>query len=211
MDRAGRSAARDAQHGGDEARARALRGRLRAGSLPAERLRLAAGLGDRAARLALDHHETVEDTLADRIEALTFGLSKEATVRVALAAARAALRRWEAERGEAGPELVLQTVEAWLSCPCAHHADHVREAARVVWSGPTLVMGQPIQDDSPAPVEQAARAAATAGRVVTSAAPYDRAESVTAALFAAEAAGERAVWGAIQAELLPWALGATPG
>jgi hypothetical protein len=207
MDIEGRTAARVARHGGDEARARELRERLRAGALSPHRLRLAAHLGDRGAMLALDHHETREDDLADRVEALTFRAGKEAIVRVALATARAALRRWEAERDDPGPRLVLETLEAWLTCPCREHADQVHAAAGGVWSGPVLVMGQPVAEhDPPGPVELAARAAATAGRALLASPPHDRAEAITTALYAREAVGARAVWSALREEVLTWAL-----
>ena len=51
-----------------------------------------------------------------------------------------------------------------------------------------------------------APAVASAGRVVAAGKPYDRAELLSAALYAAEAAGEQVVWHAVRAELLRWAL-----
>ncbi|MBX3470770.1 MAG: hypothetical protein KF878_28210 [Planctomycetes bacterium] len=80
---------------------------------------MAAWLGHEPAQVALGRRARGREALRQA--------GHEVCVRVALAGARAALKRWG---GEPPPEVVagVAAIEAWLACPCAAHAAACREA-----------------------------------------------------------------------------------
>lgn len=130
---------RRAAQGDLEAAARGLLVRLRRAGLLPERVRLAACLGDPAARLALgpaappDGFEAPGDDLGGRT-ALAVELEKngkEAGVRAALAVAEWALPRWHRPR-EGEPAVAAAAVAAtrrWIDCPCEVHGRDAERAA----------------------------------------------------------------------------------
>lgn len=127
---------RDAASGGDlEAEARFLLERVRVGKLPAERLELAAYLGDPAARLAVSvpGPDPTAPWTRDELAGWVVGLrrwGKVSCVRAAVAAARLALPVWERQFPQDDrPHRVLGVAEDWIRCPCAYHTARAREVA----------------------------------------------------------------------------------
>ncbi len=122
---------RRARQGDSTAEAAALVRRLRAGDLDEERLRLAALVGDPAARLALGRDApAVPPTPAALARALrAFGA--EALVRATVVAARAMAatadpRFWDLSRARAA----ITAAEAWLACPCDAHLEAARDVGQ---------------------------------------------------------------------------------
>ncbi len=111
------------ESGAVEDEAALLRERLRQGALGSSRLELAADLGHPGAASALGRAPASAAALVDPGWAVrTAAAGAEAAVRCAAAAARACLplHRWH-RPGDDVPERVLETVEAWLDCPCPPH------------------------------------------------------------------------------------------
>jgi hypothetical protein len=111
----------------EETRARSdevawLRGRLRAGLISADRVRLAAHLGDAASAAVLGGDAPEIDDAAAWADA-TGDWGLEACIRFALAVARSTVPAGSA----AHP--ALDAADAWLSCPCEAHRSNVRELA----------------------------------------------------------------------------------
>jgi hypothetical protein len=154
-----RRAERDAAQGDVEARARLLAARLRQGEADADRLRLAALLGDEAAAAAVE-------TEGDLYEAL-LACGKQAAVRLALASARLVLPLWfrlhpELEAEGPDPLRWLDAAAEFARCPCEEHAtaDAIFHSARP----PNLYTENPPIDERPLgpSLEYAADAAAQA-------------------------------------------------
>ncbi|MCO5169417.1 MAG: hypothetical protein M9894_23990 [Planctomycetes bacterium] len=121
---------RRARQGDPTAAARALSARVRAGALTDERLRLAALVGDAAARLALGPAAPAEPADADGLAAALQGFGVEAVVRATVAATRAVTAVADPRAGWdlARARRAMDAAEAWLACPCDAHV----EAARAV-------------------------------------------------------------------------------
>lgn len=114
---------RFASSGALEDEVRWLVGRLRAGQLTQERLRLASFCGHLAASRALGAKEPAPRDMVAWADALLARWGKESRVRAAVAVARAVLPRWEARCGDdATPRRAIEAAEVWLACPCEKHA-----------------------------------------------------------------------------------------
>lgn len=203
-----------------EARARLLVERVRAGDLAADRLLLAAYLGDEAARLAAEGERWEPPTggLREWVGGLVrFG--KEPRVRAALALCDAVA---VAPRGEVEPTrpwrrigdpdvaaAAVAAVRAWLDCPCDAHrrgCHQAAEAAGLVYPGALRL---------DLPWATFARAASAAAQLAAE--PDDRTtvvESLAVLGAASGLADDAALRAAVVAALLPWALspaGGRPG
>lgn len=119
---------RRARQGDPHAAAAALVRRLRAGGLDERRLRLAALLGDAAARLVLGAG-------APRVPAHADGLARALEAHGALVMIRATVVAVRAMNAAADPRLgwrqgraraALAAAEAWIVCPCEAHLEAAR-------------------------------------------------------------------------------------
>ncbi|MCO5172530.1 MAG: hypothetical protein M9894_40050 [Planctomycetes bacterium] len=124
---------RAAAQGDLDARVRLLCERLRSGELDEERVRLAAYLGDPAARLLLGPKAPDLPVIRARgglelnqrrwITGLR-AYGKEWLVRAAVAIARARFTAWDRwDEADERPRRALAAAEAWLACPCEAHAE----------------------------------------------------------------------------------------
>ncbi len=114
----------------DEARARLLAGRLRAGDLGLVWLFAAARLGDPSARIAIDRpvRPVTSIQLATIIEEQ---LDRDGCTRVALALAKARLPEWTtAFPDDKRPAEAIDAAQAWLDAPGSDRADRCAAAAR---------------------------------------------------------------------------------
>lgn len=202
---------RDAATGDLTARARLLNERLRVGDLAADRLQLAAYLGDAAAEEALGKRPLVPPTIT--VGRWVRGLARaadgryptwaaEAYARAAAAAARATLPCF-AGRDPAGAVRAVEALEAWIACPCDEHARASAAAAS----------GVPVAPPGPAGLF-ASRGVRFAGLAILRAVSVPQlqggapatASASDAAADAARATSAEVVRGAIREALVPWAL-----
>jgi hypothetical protein len=209
---------RAAAGGEVEARSRLLRERVRSGDLDAERLALAAHVGDPAAVLA-------SDAEPERLELMGWVMAldrwgREACVRAVVAAARTVLATW----GGRSSAVLLGAAEAWLRCPCAEHAALAEQAADDEAPALAAMLHQASGMDEELRVFHEARPAEDveaerreaeeaviaweAALAATRAVAVDEAISATVeGCLAAARKGEAGVRAAIRASLVPWALG----
>lgn len=136
MDERLRKLEREAALGGLDAQAKLILQRLRAGELTEKRIRLAAYLGDGAARLALGK-EPVRTEL--NLVALVAGLdrwNKMASVRTIIAGSRLVLPVWEAYHPEnRAPRVAIEAAEAWALKPSEENRKAAADAMRRVQWG----------------------------------------------------------------------------
>jgi hypothetical protein len=207
-----------------DARVRLLSARVRCGTLVRERVRLAAHLGDPAARRVLGIQGGASDGSNDGLTAAD-GLDERAlselrcwvrglrgwagggllVARAALAAARYALTVWAAARPtDLRAQALVDAASEWACCPCPAHAHQV-QAAQESWPVVDGVRGLRVFYAG-----YAARMAAETASVSASQNPARAHQAAhraaSGAVFAAKAVGPGRVRLAIQAELLPWAL-----
>ena len=180
--------------------------RLRTGELPVERARLAAYLGDAAAREALG---IVAETEAASQRAWAAGLHAwrdPVPARVALAAARAVLPVFD--RGlnpDPRPRRALRAGEACVVCPCEAHAARAAtasedaeaiatdDAGTAVWAAVRASFGQSVPER---PSSESARTTASRWNDLLE----------TAVVAAGRVAGVVAVRSAVRDAVVPWAL-----
>lgn len=98
-----------------------LRERLRAGEISADRVRLAAHLGDAASATVLGDAPETDDPVAWADRTSVWG--RDACIRFALALARSTMPATEAARR------ALDAAEEWLRCPCEPHRAGVKALA----------------------------------------------------------------------------------
>lgn len=123
---------RRARQGDSTAQAAALVRRLRAGELDEERLRLAALVGDPAARLALGDAAPAKPhdvhALARALQAFGPGVVTRATI-TAVRAMNATVdprHGWDLSRARQA----IASAEAWLACPCEPHLEAARRVGQ---------------------------------------------------------------------------------
>lgn len=198
---------REAAAGDLAARAALLAERVRVGELAADRLELAAHLGDPAAAQALGREPLGPPTITMGrwVRGLHPGRdwapwAREAFARAAAAAGRATLGCFGPEARRAATS-ALEALDAWIACPCDEHAAAASQAGTLVALGPPGPMGL-----------FAARGTRFAGPAVYKATTVALATvpaNVTAgevAMDAARATSTEAVRAAIRDALVPWAL-----
>ncbi len=181
---------RDAAGGDADAGARLLQGLTRAGRLPRSQLALLATLGDPAAVRLLGQEALPQPTLGARWARRLEPWGKEVCVRVAVAAAREALRQASCK-----PHVVQQAIaetEAWVLCPCAVH---LRLVARTA-----LQAARSSQRQLGMAAFTAANAAASVNGTMWSAWYAGRAVAY------AESLGLDGFRDAVRSELVPWIL-----
>ena len=201
-DEALRQAAREAAASlGEGARAQLLRQRLRSGELSAPQLRRAAALGYAPAAHALGI-AAPEGDLAEHGEAFLATCHLTDSVRVALAAARAAAAVCEAD--DAGPvgRLLGALGELVGDIDLGESQDEVDASLEPLNPRTPLVMGQPSFPPDAPPGYWARQAAFEAGRA-TQHPQLFRVHAHCAVVFAARAVGEGGVRDALEAEFLP--------
>lgn len=128
-----RGVEREAALGDLAAQARLLVERVRRGRLDLERLRLAAWLGDPAARLALgeDLEESGRRRRRDGWTRTLAAWGQEALVRAAYVVAAESMRHWRRHyRDDRALPGVLGAVAAWIRCPCGPCAEAIDRAVR---------------------------------------------------------------------------------
>lgn len=184
---------------GAEALERRVRERLRAGRLDPVRLGLAALLGDPVARRVLGPEAPAPaEVTGDLVDALVLG-DAAVQVRVAAAAARAALRVTAAAippTDLALAESAVLAAEAWVACPCEAH----RAASLHHWCGHL--------DRRLVAPEVEAQLAAFMAAQVAGGKPGERGRLLGLALEnAARALRPEELAGRIAPDLVPWALG----
>lgn len=99
-----------------------FRARMRAGDLSPDRLKLAAYLGDEAARRALGVSEVRIPPEIQRWVRVLACWGHEALIRTLLVTARWNLEKWEGLVWDRRPRSAIESTEAWLRCPCPSHA-----------------------------------------------------------------------------------------
>lgn len=178
-------------------RARLLSERVRSGELQAKQLKLAAYLGDEAARLATGITVPLPQKRPG-LQALIGGLRqwpKPILVRAVVAAARCVRPVLEGHAEAPQADGAIQSAENWLGCPCPLHQ---RQARQAEWTS--------LLPAIETPAEGAISAAAGAARIaatVKSKANQPAERPVWHATFARPA---EEVYEAIRRALLPWAL-----
>lgn len=198
-----RSLARDAAQGDPHAHTRLLLERVRVGDLSEERLRLAAYLGDEAASAVVGPDVPSFGGL-DAANAVLGLKSYGPAVFVRAAIAAASLL-------EPIPTEVVDSLQAWLACPCDDHGRGVRGSARRAELGEW----DPRHIGAVVLVTRLASAPATRGggcKVVVN----DSGRAVgwlcrgrpRRGRYVTTARDEEEVRAAVVAALLPWALGA---
>ncbi len=197
MDDRVRGFERAAGHGGVEAQARLLWERVRRGELERERLRLAAHVGDPAARMAL---AADAPPLPADLRACVRGLEAwgmDALVRAALAAAGRVLHLVP-EPAVGWSRGAVEAIAAWLACPCDPHRVELQRLA----SAPP-----PFAVNAPAAVLAAVNMAESTSRTAFARHAVAAAEgALDAEARVDDPAGEVAL--ALRDGLVPWALGA---
>lgn len=170
---------RAASQGDVQARVQVLCERLRTGDLDEERVRLAAYLGDPAARLLLGERAPELPVIRARegfelnqrrwITGLrAFG--KEWLVRAAVALARSRFDAWATwDETDERPHRAVAAAVAWLECPCAAHASQA-DAAHHAASSAAQALVSPGDPRHPGPGEGLSRLlCAAAGAAATAA------------------------------------------
>jgi len=195
-----------------------LRERVRAGLLSQERLELLAYCGQPAARAALDNEtwETTDDPFQWTSNLLA-RWGQIASVRAAVAAARAAIRVWQTEQDATYQLAAIQAAEDWVLCPCVAHGQEASAASDRGDENPDL---ESLGYSATFPKEALSAAYAAALTATAAAAgckgfkPELRAWEDTAGPHSVSGA-EKALGGsgealaAAKAELILWALGTT--
>lgn len=214
MDATLRELTRASATGDVDARARLLRQRVRLGRLGAERLALAARLGDGAARLA-GGRSSSRSAGEQALGAWVAGLrpptgdgwpadARDVYARVALGAARAVLPVWTRRR-PADPRAAraVEALARWIEHPCPRHAEAAGEAGLAVEAVAPTALERLVSLGRLREAQLALQRAAW-----TPLAPEPGATAAaSAAACAARATSAEAVRTAVREALLPWALG----
>lgn len=123
---------RRARQGDSTAEAAALVRRLRAGELDEDRLRVAALVGDPAARLALGRGAPAIPAHAHGLARALQAFGSDVVIRATISAVRAMSAiadpraGWDLRRARAA----IAAAEAWLACPCEAHLDAARDVGQ---------------------------------------------------------------------------------
>jgi hypothetical protein len=204
-----RELARLAEAGDPNAGGRLIHGRVRAGALDWERVRLAAYLGDTSARVALsDDAPALVTDLGSWLGGLV-AWGREADLRAAIAAARLVVSEWEDYCSDDRPRQALEAGEAWALDPSQPNTAAVVDA--VVAGRDALTDRDDVfEDEEDDTIQEAGRALVRAAEAAMLDTPNASAREVGLTVVRAglqSEIGPAEVRTAVRTELVPWALG----